>query len=324
MPRIGQRRGNLDLGAVIRAARSARGLSREELGVRLGGVHRDTIGAWERGDWLPGPQNVPALARVLELPAARLEPLLVGQCEPGGVVAGDRSVPGDRLSVAGWREVVGWGWSTEDLLEHLVALDGEAYGRPLSVEEAREAVAHWAPLYAQIPECWRVICSEPRHVVANWTFFPLVPDAYAAYRAGELLETAIVLEQLDLPVVPGLYRAVCIDFVIRPSWTTAGVRMLLFRSLFRALAELARLGIFFGEVAAHAQTAAGKGLCRGLGMTRLGQVPGAPGTEVFVLPLVPLAAPQWLARDAELAGLYRRMPGVASRSQPIGSFDVAG
>ena len=321
MPRIGQRRGNLDLGAVIRAARAARGLSREELGVRLGGVHRDTIGAWERGDWLPGAQNVPALARVLELPAERLEPLLVGQGGGAARVPAIDRLPVDRLSVADWREVVGWGWTIEDLLAHLVALDGEAYGRPHSVEEARAAVAHWAPLYAQIPECWRLICSERCHVVANWTFFPLAADTYAAYRAGELLETAIALEQLDLPVLPGLYRAVCIDFVIRPSWTTARVRTLLFRSLFRALAELARLGIFFGEVAAHAQTAAGRGLCRGLGMTRLGTVEGVPGAEVFVLPLVPLGAAQWLARDAELADLYRRLP---SSGMPVEAFGAAG
>ena len=304
---------------MVKAARSARGLSREELGVRLGGVHRDTIGAWERGDWLPGPQNVQALARVLELPADRLEQLLVLQ------VAGEAPLPAaDRLSVAGWREVLAWGWTIEDLIGHLVALDGEAYGRPLSADEALAAVAHWAPIYAQIPECWRVICSQRCHVVANWTFFPLTRDAYEAYRRGELAETAITLEQLDLPVAPGLYRAVCIDFVIRPSWTTASVRTLLFRSLFRALTELGHLGIFFGEVAAHAHTAAGKGLCRGLGMTRLGQVQGASGAEVFVLPLAPLAAPHWLARDAELSTLYRSMPRRGSSGAPAAAVHRAG
>jgi transcriptional regulator with XRE-family HTH domain len=305
MPTSKQRRGNLDLGAAIKAARSARGLSRDGLGARLGGVHPDTIGAWERGDWLPGPQNVQSLARVLELPPERLEQLLVLQAD------GEVPLPtAERLSVAGWREVLSWGWSEHDLLDHLLALDDEAFD-PGGVE--RGSVEHWAPIYAQVPECWRLVCSRPRHVVANWSFLPLAPDAYEAYRAGELLETEIGLDQLDLLLMPGLYRAVVIDFVIRPAWTTAGVRLLLFRSLFAALAELARLGIYFEEVAAHCHTLAGKGFCRSVGMAGVGEIRGAPGAEVFVLPLAPLPSAHPLARDAELSALYRNVPQVAAR-----------
>ena len=159
MPTSKQRRGNLDLGAAIKAARSARGLSRDGLGSRLGGVHPDTIGAWERGDWLPGPQNVQSLARVLELPPDRLEQLLVLQAD-GGV-----PLPtAERLSVAGWREVLSWGWTAHDLLAHLCGLDDEAFGRKTSADAARAGVEHWAPIYAQVPECWRLVCSRPGHV----------------------------------------------------------------------------------------------------------------------------------------------------------------
>jgi transcriptional regulator with XRE-family HTH domain len=309
MPSSKQRRGNVDLGAAIKAARSARGLSRDGLGSRLGGVHPDTIGAWERGDWLPGPQNVQSLARVLELPPDRLEQLLVLQAEGG------MQLPtAERLSVAGWREVLSWGWTAHDLSDHLLALDDEAFG-PGGVE--RGSVEHWAPIYAQVPECWRLVCSRPRHVVANWGFLPLAPDAYEAYRAGELLETEIGLDQLDLLLMPGLYRAVVIDFVIRPAWTTAGVRLLLFRSLFAAMAELARLGIYFEEVAAHCHTLAGKGLCRSIGMAGVGEIHRAPGAEVFVLPLLPLPASHTLSRDAELSALYCDVPLITARPATV-------
>ncbi len=297
---IKQRRGNPALGAAIRAARSARGLSREGLGAQLGGVHPDTIGAWERGDWLPGPQNVRLLARMLELPADRLEQLLV--C-PGG--ADSRPPLADRPYSAGWRDVLAWGWTAHDLLDHLLALDGEALGQRPPAEAVPALVDYWAPIYAQVPECWRLVCAQPGHVVANWTILPLTGDAYAAYRSGERPETELGLDQLDLLVMPGLYRAVVVDFVIRPAWTTAGVRILLFRSLLRALADLARLGIYFEELAAQPCTVAGKGLCRSLGMSRIGGTRHDPGADVFVLPLVPLPAALPLARDAELSALYR-------------------
>jgi transcriptional regulator with XRE-family HTH domain len=303
MPIIKQRRGNVGLGAAIRAARSARGLSREGLGARLGGVHSDTIGAWERGEWLPGPQNVRLLAGVLELPAERLEQLLV--LETGGLPPSSMV---DRPFVAGWREVLSWGWTAHDLADHLIALDEEVFGRQWEPDARPAVVEHWAPVYAQVPECWRLVCSHPGHVVANWSFLPLAPDAYGAYRAGELLDTELAVDDLDLLVMPGLYRAVVIDFVIRPAWTTANVRVLLFRSLIRTLTELAHLGIFFDEVAAHPYTTAGKGLCHSLGMTRLGEIRKEPGTDIFVLSLAPMPATFPLARDAELSALYRNAP----------------
>jgi hypothetical protein len=306
MPTTRQRRGNVDLGATIKAARSARGLSREGLGARLGGVHPDTIGGWERGEWLPGPQNIRLLARVLELPVERLERLLVvpagGAAQVGGQVP-----PAAGPTVAGWPEVLGWGWSAHDLLAHLVALDNEAFGCRQPAETLRAVADRWAPIYAQVPDCWRLICSEPGHVVANWTLLPLTAEAFEAYRAGELLESEIAVDHLELLVMPGLYRAVVIDFVIRPAWTTAQVRLLLFRSLVRAMAELARLGIFFEEAAAHTQTTAGRALCRGLGMRHVCASPRAAGTDVFALPLLPMPVTLPLFRDAELAALYRDM-----------------
>jgi NAD(P)-dependent dehydrogenase (short-subunit alcohol dehydrogenase family) len=106
-------------GSARRAAgRCAAGSSR---GHQLGGVHPDTIGAWERGEWTPGPQNLRILQRLLKLPDLGAE-LLAGRPAAAAPAAAEG------LTVAGWAEVLARGWSAAMLLERLYEVDAEAFG----------------------------------------------------------------------------------------------------------------------------------------------------------------------------------------------------
>lgn len=60
-------------GRVVRQLREARGLTIEELGEALGGVHRNTVGAWERGQSMPAPENLDALASAFHVKRTVLE-----------------------------------------------------------------------------------------------------------------------------------------------------------------------------------------------------------------------------------------------------------
>ena len=51
--------------ANIRRLRTAKGLSQEEFGKRVGGEHKSVISHWERGRYLPTTAKLPLIARVL-------------------------------------------------------------------------------------------------------------------------------------------------------------------------------------------------------------------------------------------------------------------
>jgi len=59
----------LAIGAAIRRARDAAGISQEELAA-LAGVHRTYIGGVERGERNVGIKNLVAIARALKVPPA--------------------------------------------------------------------------------------------------------------------------------------------------------------------------------------------------------------------------------------------------------------
>lgn len=277
-----------ELGRRLRAARVAHGLSREGLGHVLQGVHADTIGAWERGEWAPSAQNLAALARIFALDAAQLAEQLAAGARAAVAAPGvcSTGATDQRLQVAGLADVQAWGWTCDSLLEHLLQLDEEAFGGHLPLAIGGTA-AHWAPLYAQVPECWRLIVSRPAYVVANWTVMPLRDEVYARVLEGRVLEADIRAEDLALSLVPGTYRAMVIDLAIRPGWTDIGTRVLLLRSFVDALAELTAHGMLLQELAANAHTPLGRALCRALQMHKVADHRRQAGSEVFVLPLRP-------------------------------------
>lgn len=73
-PRLpGGRRHNRDAGDAIKAAREAKGLSREQLSKKLG-VHNSSVGYWERGHGYPDTKRAKKIAALLNLPVATLTP----------------------------------------------------------------------------------------------------------------------------------------------------------------------------------------------------------------------------------------------------------
>jgi transcriptional regulator with XRE-family HTH domain len=291
------------LGARLRAARCAAGYSREELGHQLGGVHRDTIGAWERGEWTPGPQNLRILQRLLKLPDLGAE-LLAGRPAAAAPAAAEG------LTVAGWAEVLARGWSAAMLLERLYEVDAEAFGGP-GPPAIAGTVAYWAPIYASLPECWRVLVDGAGRVLGYWTFLPLREAAFARVLAGQVLEAELAPEDLVAFVHPGRYRCFVTDLVLRPSARSLVARLLLFRSFLAALGVLARHGMLIETLATNAHSAEGALLARSVGMAKTADHARHPGSEVYAIRLVPLPAGTVFAQDAGLVAAYAQA-GVAA------------
>lgn len=60
----------------IKAYREKAGVSRAELGRRLGGLHRATVCKWESGERAPSAKFWPALMREIGIPLCKLAPSL--------------------------------------------------------------------------------------------------------------------------------------------------------------------------------------------------------------------------------------------------------
>ena len=72
------------LGAAVRETRARRGLSQEALGI-ASGIHRNYIGALERGEINPTFRTLIALGRGLDLPLSELVQLFEMRREEGRV-----------------------------------------------------------------------------------------------------------------------------------------------------------------------------------------------------------------------------------------------
>lgn len=205
-----------------------------------------------------------------------------------------------RLVLAGWNDVIAWGWSFEKLLETLIALD---YETTENLNERRVGTAaQWAPIFRKNPASWAMLVTPSKEIVGYWVMVPLGRDLYGRARAGELDDSAIHGDDVSLLEVPGDYLGYFSMICCREQYRHPGAPML-FRQLFRNMESLAEVGIFIEEICCNAYSDVGLSLCKDLGLDHLGS--HYDFGEVYCKRLLDNPAGTLLQKTPRMMQLYR-------------------
>lgn len=212
-----------------------------------------------------------------------------------------------RLILAGWNDVVAWGWSFEKLLEILIDLDYETTPN-LNVRRVGSP-EQWAPIFKKLPASWAILVAPSREIVGYWAIVPLATAAYFKARAGMLDDSAIEADAVCSLDVPGNYLGYVSMICCREGYRHPGAPML-FRELFRRIESLADVGIFFEEICCNAYSDIGLSFCKQLELDHLGshydhgmmyrKVLLTDPRSTFLVRIPPLMR-QYCARSEEIA-----------------------
>lgn len=185
------------------------------------------------------------------------------QCRP--MTTWPQPVGVDDVHVADINSVLQLGWTGEMLLEQLIALDYQVFDELVEAHEG--AVGQWAPVFMDHPDTWRILTTGARDIVGYWHFVPLFDEQFQRALAGELLDSEITADKIQLFELPGTYDIYFVSFGLMPRFRRPKAVTLILRSFVDVLADLARNGITISRVCANAYTASGVALCRSLGMS---------------------------------------------------------
>lgn len=169
--------------------------------------------------------------------------------------------------IASVEDVVEWGWSGEELLERLIALDHKLIGASLN-EEREGTVAQWAPVFMTHSESWKLLVLRPKKIVGYWAVAALKDGHYARALSGELLDSEITTDTIDPLDIPGTYNLYFVLLGVLPNIPRGGEKLV--DSFFHELEQLALRGVFFKSICANAFTKDGVRVCDGFGMVKIG------------------------------------------------------
>ncbi len=216
-------------------------------------------------------------------------------------------------SIAGIDEVVTWGWDGPRLLDELIRLDYETIdGLTVTHEGHRQ---QWAPVFMDHPDTWRLLIEGPEKIVGYWHFVPLFDQEFALAMDGKLLDSSITTDKVRFFEIPGAYRiyfvSICVEARLRH---TSTVRIL-FESLYAAVSDLARNGVFIEEVCANAYTPSGEAVCRSFGMNYVKE--HIDHGRIFARRVFPFRKDDPFTQSGELARMY------SEKFSPVTSPDTA-
>lgn len=168
------------------------------------------------------------------------------------------------MGIATIEDVFRWGWTGEQLLDHLIMLDYSTIGG--LDQKAEGNTQQWTPVFMEHPDTWRLLTAGPEKVVGYWHFVPLFDEDFQAAKEGRLLESLITTDKVAYFELPGTYRIYFVSIVILQQYRGASNFHLLIDSLCRQFVSLAERGVFISEICANAFTPEGNSLCRTLQM----------------------------------------------------------
>jgi hypothetical protein len=171
-----------------------------------------------------------------------------------------------QLRVAGYDEVVGWGWDGIKLLNKLIELDKRVIRQGLNDE--REGTAQqWGPVFMRHPESWAILIKGKNEIVGYWHFAALNDRTYARAKSGQLLDSEITLANFEPLELPGTYNLYFVLMGILPEHAARGGRLI--EMFFERLKQLAESDIYFREICANAFTEDGVRLCEAFKLEKL-------------------------------------------------------
>ena len=167
----------------------------------------------------------------------------------------------EQLQVADINDVLKWQWDGRKLLEKLIKLDYSTIEEKLNLlNEGDED--QWGPVFMNNPETWRLLITEPENIVGYWHIAPLFPTEYESAKRGQLLDSQITADTVQLFGNSDLYNIYFVQVCLHPQYRRPRQVRLLFETFFEVLDTLAADGIFISEICANAFTNVGVSLCR--------------------------------------------------------------
>jgi hypothetical protein len=164
------------------------------------------------------------------------------------------------LSLAGFNDVLEWGWDGRKLLDELIRIDYATLDELKDIHEGN--TDQWAPVFTDHPDTWRLLIESPEKIAGYWHFVPLFDAEYEQAKLGQLLDGQITTDKVRFFEMKGRYNVYLVSASILPKYRGGSAVSLLFDSLFAQVTELARQGVFFREICANAYTPTGEALCK--------------------------------------------------------------
>ena len=212
------------------------------------------------------------------------------------------SAGGAELRVASIDDVLQWQWDGQKLLEELIKLDYETTDELTPAHEGEPE--QWGPIFMNHPETWRLLITEPGHIVGYWHIAPLFPKEYELAKKGTLLDSQITVDGVQFFNSSGQYDVYFVQICMHPQYRRPRHLRLLFETIYDVFDRLSAEGIFIREVCANAYTKVGVSFCRSFNLE-----PSCKHSEhgmIYTAPIAPIAA---ILRDSlavRFPKLYRR------------------
>lgn len=146
------------------------------------------------------------------------------------------------LSVATIADVLHWGWDGSKLLEALIHLDYETTEHLTHAHEGDPS--QWGPVFMNHPETWRLLVSGPRAIVGYWHMAPLFPKEYVMAKAGQLLDSQITVDTMQLFELPGQYDVYFVQVCMLPEFRRPRTVQLLFDTVFEVIELLSHSEVY--------------------------------------------------------------------------------
>lgn len=159
----------------------------------------------------------------------------------------------------------------ERLIRQIIDLDHRCYA--IESHGHIGSCAQWLPVFARNPDTWRALVDGRDTVVGYWQIAALRPAKFALARQGLLHPPDLGAGDYEPLTRPGRYNLYFVSVCIAPDWRKVATYWRLFDALFEVAENLARAGVFFGEMAATAHSIDGRQMCLAFGLDFLGLAP---------------------------------------------------
>ncbi|MEO0490426.1 MAG: hypothetical protein AAFZ49_12835 [Cyanobacteria bacterium J06659_2] len=285
------------LSAAIRAGIHQLGISQGNLAENIG-VSGNTVTSWVKDRHLPDKESLDELRRFFNWPEGKVAELLEDWFENGH---GEKN-----YRIAGHEFVASkYGCDYEAFLADIIELD-EATIAGISFEHEGTA-EQWAPIFFHSPYTWRLIVRGDE-IVGYWQFMCVKDDFYNDILRGSIVDSEILVEMLDFPVVEGRYKAYLPVIAVRAQDRGATTLGLLLSALNKTLEDFAKNDILIEDFCATAFSFEGRRLCELIGMKYMHRHPRAPAgslADIFRITGKNVAGSYWGKKSRIIREKYR-------------------
>jgi len=198
------------------------------------------------------------------------------------------------------RELQERGWTPEYFVREAMTLDRQTLPRLVRRNEGE--FHQWVEVASEIPDTTYILLENDERLVGYWAFVPLFKQEYLALKKGKMSIDQIMADKMPVLHFPGTFYAYFVIITILPKYRYAKAIRMLFESLFDALENLAKSGVFFKEICADAYTVLGKTLCVHLGLKKVKSHPVRG--QIYSRTLFPFPTSSLLQQRRKLRRLY--------------------